>query len=708
MATRQIKTQLSLSGEKQWRAEMQSVNSQLKTLRSELNLSTSEFRGQANTMAALTAKQQVLQKQYDQQKEKVRALKDALEQASKIYEKSPEKIDMYQRQLNAATVQLHKMGDELGENTRLVYEASKSQDKCAHSIDGFGKEIKEAGDQALTFGDLIKANVISDSIVAGLKKLCGAMKAIGDEFAHLAMESVNLASDLGEVQNVVETTFGAEGAQKIYDWAGGAAEAYGLSRLSAEQYVGTLGAMLKSMGLSEDATLDMSLAMVGLAGDMASFYNLDPQEAFDKLRAGISGETEPLKQLGINMSVANLEAYALSQGIETAYGSMTQAEQATLRYNYLMQATSDAQGDFAKTSDSYANQQRILELNIENLKTSLGEQLLPAFTEVTSAFNDFLTGQIDFTEFIDRLLGINSVTEAFGALTPVIAAGTAALIAYKAASAINGVIDALKVATESQTIAQVALNAVMNANPFVLVATLIAGVTAALLTLWTTNEDFRAAVTSAWNRLCDAVTWVCDKIRGAFDAVGDKFREIKNKFMGFLSDFKDIGWNIVSGIWDGISGGYEWITGKIQGWVGDVLGFFKSILGIHSPSTVLRDQVGKYMGEGVTEGFIGGIDEDAMRDAIPTSFDIAAEVHTANGSGISNVGAVPYSNGGLQSAPHTYEGFLRRLDEIEADLRYIRQHGSNLVLDDGTIVGRWAPMMDRELGKLAKDKERGT
>lgn len=116
------------------------------------------------------------------------------------------------------------------------------------------------------------------------------------------------------MQNVVDVTFG-QGASKINAWAKTTASAFGISELSAKQYSGTMGAMLKSMGLTTDASLNMSQKITELAGDLASFYNLDVDDAFTKIRSGISGETEPLKQLGINMSVANLEAYAMSKGI---------------------------------------------------------------------------------------------------------------------------------------------------------------------------------------------------------------------------------------------------------------------------------------------------------------------------------------------------------------------------------------------------------
>lgn len=213
---------------------------------------------------------------------------------------------------------------------------------------------------------------------------------------------IDYASDLAEVQNVVDVTFGSA-TEAINSWSKECLAAYGMNEVSAKRYAGIIGAMLKSSGLAGDAIVDMSKDMVGLAGDMASFYNLDLETAFEKIRSGISGETEPLKQLGINMSVANLEAYALSQGITTAYNEMSQAEQVMLRYNYLMSTTADAQGDFARTQDSYANQTRLLSESWLEFTGIMAEQLLPVLTTIVSWLNNivaFLTENADMVSAI--------------------------------------------------------------------------------------------------------------------------------------------------------------------------------------------------------------------------------------------------------------------------------------------------------------------
>lgn len=262
---------------------------------------------------------------------------------------------------------------------------------------------------------------------AGLKKgisgistsLKGITKIVAAAFFvkviyNFSKACIQAASDLEEVQNVVDTVFG-ESSAIIDNFAKNAVKSLGLSELSVKKYASTMGAMLKSMKLSDKQVLVMSQNMTALAGDMASFYNLSGDDAFQKIRAGISGETEPLKQLGINLSVANMEAYALSQGIDKSYNSMTQAEQAILRYNYLLDVTKDAQGDFARTSGSWANQVKVLSEQWNTFKSVLGSSFIQVLTPVIQALNMImgkliLAGQY-FQRFIYMITGVKPETK---------------------------------------------------------------------------------------------------------------------------------------------------------------------------------------------------------------------------------------------------------------------------------------------------------
>lgn len=224
-----------------------------------------------------------------------------------------------------------------------------------------------------------------------LKNVAGmfSVAKIGQALLEWGKAAVDTASDLQEVQNVVDTVFG-DGAAKIEAWAKKAGTQFGLTELQAKKFTSTMGAMLSSSGLAGDQIVSMSTDLAGLAADMASFYNLDFDEAFEKIRSGISGQTMPLKTLGIDMSVANLNAFALAQGLEKTYDKMDQGEQTMLRYQYLLQATSNAQGDFEKTSGGFANAQRRIESSIETINSVVGNFLLDPLQKLTGGVADFL------------------------------------------------------------------------------------------------------------------------------------------------------------------------------------------------------------------------------------------------------------------------------------------------------------------------------
>lgn len=231
-------------------------------------------------------------------------------------------------------------------------------------------------------------NIVKGVFMGNL--LTGAISRVAEKVRELGSESIELGSSLTEVQNVVDTTFGNNAAQ-INKWSQTALKVFGLSELQAKQYTGTLGAMMKSSGITGQSLVDMSTNLAGLAGDFASFYNLSQDDAFEKIRAGISGETEPLKQLGVNMSVANMEAFALSKGIKASYNQMDQASQVALRFAYLNEVAGDSQGDFAKTLEtSYANQKRLFDTKFQETIAKIAVKALPALTKGFQLLNSLI------------------------------------------------------------------------------------------------------------------------------------------------------------------------------------------------------------------------------------------------------------------------------------------------------------------------------
>lgn len=329
-----------------------------------------------------------------------------------------------------------KTAPKISDNTIRMTEALEKLANAGGKVNSATNSISSAfsklSSATSSLGNIVSKT--SSKIGGGIKTIIGGFQRLGSGSSGLKTASFNLSAlfktaigfkaiqglvdfgrsavDLGsqitEVENVVDVAFGSM-SDKAYQFASTAKEQFGLSELAAKQYSGTMMAMMKSSGVAQDAASKMSISLAGLAGDIASFYNIDTDTAFQKIRSGISGEIEPLRQLGINLSVANMEAYALSRGITTSYNAMSQAEKVALRYNYLMSATGDVQGDFARTSGTWANQVRLLTLNFQSLSAVIGQGLiagiLPAIQALNALMSKLMQAANVFRNFMYVLMG---------------------------------------------------------------------------------------------------------------------------------------------------------------------------------------------------------------------------------------------------------------------------------------------------------------
>lgn len=406
------------------------------------------------------------------------------------------------------------------------------------------RELAKAGDA------LNRLEGHTDRASSGFGRLAKAigLVVVARRAFDVIKSGVDYASNLAEVQNVVDVTFG-ESSGVIDSWSRKSLKAYGINEVSAKRYAGTIGAMLKSSGVAGDSIVGMSQALVGLAGDMASFYNLDLDTAFQKIRSGLSGETEPLKQLGVNMSVANLEAYALSQGIEKSYSEMSQAEQVMIRYNYLLNVTKDASGDFVRTQDSWANQTRLLSESWTMFIGVLAEQLLPVLTQVISWFNSLITFLTENADTVSAvLLGLAATV------------GTLAV-----AWTVHAAAQWLAVAANRELVAS------LLTNPLTWIAILI-GVVVAAIYKWIQSvgglqnawEICKAALMVAWNGILVAwnavvfgVTWGINKVLDFVDLLKLGWHSAGVAIVDFVGDLKvsvlTILQNMINGAIDSIN-----------------------------------------------------------------------------------------------------------------------------------------------------------
>lgn len=254
---------------------------------------------------------------------------------------------------------------------------------------GIGSISKEAKNMKTSFAGLGKA-------VAG----AFAVKVLYD----FGKQAVSLASDLQEVQNVVDVAFG-DMAYKVEEFAKSSIRTMGISELTAKKTASTYMSMGKGMGLAVEDAFNMSLSLTQLSADMASFYNISQERADIALKSVYTGETETLKQYGIVMTQVNLEQYALSKGINKSLSSMNQQEMAMLRYNYVLEQTKLAQGDFVRTGGSWANQTRVLAEQWKQLMTIVGNGLIKVLTPLVAVLNQIVSSMISFANSIATVFG---------------------------------------------------------------------------------------------------------------------------------------------------------------------------------------------------------------------------------------------------------------------------------------------------------------
>lgn len=265
------------------------------------------------------------------------------------------------------------------------------------------------------------ASVMTSSFGSAFQKIAAMVSAALSVRAivNFTKSCLELGSDLTEVQNVVDTTFGSM-AESVNIFAKSAMETYGMSETVAKKYMGTFGAMSKAMGMNTQQAYEMSEAVTGLTGDVASFFNLSTDEAYTKLKSIWTGETETLKDLGVVMTQTALDQYALNNGFGKTTRNMTEQEKLLLRYQYVMSTLSDASGDFAKTSKTWANQTRVLSLRFDALKASLGQGFINLFTPILVMINELLAGlqklADGFSKFTSIITGAEQATGGFAGI----------------------------------------------------------------------------------------------------------------------------------------------------------------------------------------------------------------------------------------------------------------------------------------------------
>ncbi len=614
--------------------------------------------------------------------------------------------------------------------------------QLAKQMKDTGEEFDDAGESSSRFADVLKANLTSEAIIGGLKVLGKGILEVGKAFGSLVVEGVKSFAELEQNIGGSEAVFGefAKDIQKS------AEQAYRTMGTTQSEYLATankMGALFQGSGLDAQRSMDLTTQAMQRAADMASVMGIDTQSALDAVTAAAKGNYTMMDNLGVAMNATTLEAYRVSQGMDTAFSKMTNAEKAELAMKYFFENTTQYAGNFEKEASEtisgsigqltaavqtwvagLGNSEAditVLTQNIVNAFQSVVANVVPVVENIVStiptvlatlmpAINQLLPMLLTIgANVINTLLdGITSALPALVAaakpiisvlvtgvvknLGPMIKTGVEILLSLidgisdtlpdlipmavdVIETVIEGLVDNLpKIVETGINVLASLIQGLTNAIPKLVsflpriiqtitqtltqklpqiiqmgittLTSLIQGLTNALPQLIqmlpTIITTFVSTITKNLPQIIQiGIQILVSLVEGIVGSVGNLASagwEIIKTLVGTLaslpSEMWDIGKEVVSGIWEGISDSYTWIKNKIKGWVGNVTKFIKNLFGIHSPSTVMRDEVGKYLALGIGEGFTDEMKYVAknMVAAVPMDFSV--------GSGVTNMGGV--------------------------------------------------------------------
>jgi hypothetical protein len=645
-----IGPKIGIDGEAEFRSAIQNLNTTLKTLGTEMGSVTSQFGKNQQSEEALTAKNKVLNKEIESQKDKLSKLKEGLAQSAAKYGENDEKTQKWQQAVNKAQETLNKQNNELDEN-------KKSLETLKSGVKDTADAEEDASKKTSTFGDMLKANLAGEAIKNGIQQIANAVKGLASSLKNAVVDGTAYADNIMTMSTV--TGLSTDALQKYQymseltdtslETITGSLTKLTKNMQSAKGGTGSAATAFKDLGISitnSDGSLrsnqDVFADTLGALGKMKnetqrnayamSIFGKSAQDLNPMIAAGSDGVKKFAKEaedMGYVLDTKTLASLGKADDAFRRFDNMTTVvkNQIAVALAPVVTDISDKMMKWAQSVDWNAVSQKV-QTAVTKIWASIKKVDFSGLaTTAKNAVNGIKSGIDKLSESKGK---IEKVMQAFKVLVPFVVAAKIATEGYKTACALSGIASAVKkgvmgivtslgaqtTATGVQIGEQGALNAVMSANPFGLVAIAIAGVITALVTLYKHNAKFRAQVDALGSKIKKFGSDFANGAKKLFTkTIPDSMKSMVTEFGKLPSKMADIGKNIVSGIWKGISDSLKWIKNKIKGWVGNVLDFFKKILGIHSPSTVFAG-FGGYMAQGLGVGFdskIGDVKRDISR-----------------------------------------------------------------------------------------------
>lgn len=479
----------------------------LKVVQSEFAAASSKLGDFGKSTEGLKLKSETLNKQVELQKDKVAALNKAFQESVEKKGEDAKATENLKIKLNYAIAELNNMQRELKETTNELNTKSSAWYKLSQSMNSAGEKMKSVGDKMSSIGSKLSTAVTLPLV------------GIGTAATKMAMDAV-------ESENLFEVAMGSM-AGDARKWSEETSKSLGLNAYNVRKNVATYNAMLTSMGLTSQESLKMSEGLTQLSYDMASFYNLKPEEAFEKLKSGISGEAEPLKALGILVNDNTIKTYAYSHGIAKQGEQLTEAQKVQARYGAILDATKNAQGDLARTMDSPTNKLRVMKEQAEQLGIQFGQLLIPILEKLMGVIKPLMDKFQGLSkEQQETIIKVGLVVAAIGPVIMII--GKVISIAGTLSTVIGTVSGAMAAAGGASGALGAAFAAIT--GPVGIAVAAITGLIAIFVALYKNNEDFRNSVNTVWNGVKTLISGVIESLKAMFQAFITLANQIWKKY----------------------------------------------------------------------------------------------------------------------------------------------------------------------------------